>query len=650
MEKTMSQHIERVEQGVSLSDVSIQNPFWDDRLTNVLPGMLRHAEKQCRQTGRFQAIWAAGDPKRPLPEESHCFWTSDVAKWLEAVAYYLSKHEDATLRPAMDRVVADLVAAQEPDGYLNPYFTRCRPDERWTDLLGAHELYTAGHLMEAAVALHDSLGDDRLLGAMERLADHMDRRFGPRKDQVKGYPGHQEVELALVSLYRATGQRRYLKLAKYFVDERGRKRRGQGHYFVAESKRLGKSAAPLECAQAHVPVRKQTDAVGHAVRALYLYSGMAEVATETHDTELFAACRALWESITKRRMYVTGGVGSTARDERFTEDYDLPDESAYAETCAAIAMVFFARRMLEVDPRSEYADVMELALYNNVLAGMSLDGMRFFYQNRLASDPKRLELHPPKHGFGHDRQEWFGCACCPPNLARMLASLGNYAATRTEDGSLLRVNLYLGGSIRWQVSSGSAVVEMKTRYPWKGDVRLRVRVRQPSRFTLALRIPGWCRGATLRIDGRAIRMAPVMKDGYALLDRTWKGGETVRLTLPMDVQRIKAHPNVESAAGRVVIRRGPIVYCFEEADCGVPLDGICLAADHKPTARWEKDLLGGCVTVSVNARRAVAGDAAPLYAPGPIRQKSLAVRAKAVPYALWNNRSRGAMRVWMRSM
>jgi len=624
---------------VPITGVRIEGGFWGPRLETNRRATLPVQYEQLEQTGRLAALeqdWRAGQPNQP-----HQFWDSDIAKWIEAAAYSLATTPDPALEQRVDRVVTALALAQQDDGYLNSYYTTVDPDQRWTNLRDMHELYCAGHLMEAAVAHYEATGKRRLLEVLCGYADHIGARFGKKKGQGRGYPGHEEIELALMKLYRATGEARYLDLAKFFVDERGR----QPHYFDQEAAARGDDPATYWAqtyayCQAHAPVREQKEVVGHAVRATYLYSGMADVAMETGDGTLLAALRRLWKNLAERRMYITGGIGPTARNEGFTFNYDLPNESAYAETCAAIGLVFWAHRMLQLDPDARYADVMERALYNGVLSGVSQDGKAFFYANPLAVFPKEIE-GAPSH-LAATRQPWFGCACCPPNVARLLASFGQYVYAMR--GRELWVHLYAAGSVACRFNGVSVVLHQKTDYPWNGEVRFTVEPDKPAAFTLALRIPGWCRGAKLRVNGKPAGLKAVTRKGYARIKRQWQPGDALDLTLPMPVQRVRAHANVRANLGRVALQRGPLVYCLEEADNGPGLDRIVLP-DSAALRTVRKDILGGIVVLTAPARK-VAADGGALYRTD--QPKARPHRITAVPYCLWNNRKPGEMLVWIR--
>ena len=599
--------------------------------------------EQCRRTGRLDAWkleWKEGEPDPP-----HYFWDSDVAKWIEAAAYSLVHDPDPELEAGVDEVIEWIEAAQQPDGYLNIHFTIVRPDLRWQNLRQLHELYCAGHLMEAAVAYHDATGKRKLLDVLCRYADHIDNTFGPEAEgKTPGYPGHEEIELALIKLYRATGEERYLRLSTFFVDARGT----QPHFYDAEMTRLGQDAGGLPSrdrahaySQAHLPVREQTTAEGHSVRACYLYAGMADVAAETADEELFAACRAIFENISQRRMYVTGGVGSSRFGERFTFDYDLPNEEAYAETCAAIALVFFAQRMLQIEPDRCYADVMERALYNGVISGLSLDGSKFFYDNLLATHP---EVHTFSGQKSPERQEWFGCACCPPNIARLIAGLNGYVYA--ESGDTVWVHLFAESDATVEVAGATVRLRQCTQYPWDETVRLSVDPSAPLEFTVAVRLPAWCRNPVVRVNGLALDLPPLTDRGYVRLAGTWTPGDVVEIELPMPIERVEAHSSVRHDTGRIALQRGPVVYCLEEVDNGKDLADIRLPREAAFRIVAGPEELGGVpVLAGQGWRRDASAWGDELYRPAGTGLVPCEVRA--VPYYVWANRGSGEMIVWV---
>lgn len=627
----------------AVNRVTFDGGFWGSRMAVNRAVTLPAEYAQCRRTGRLEAFklnWKPGQPRRP-----HVFWDSDVAKWIEAAAYALAQQPDRTLSRRVDEVIDWIAAAQQPDGYLNTHFTVVALEKRWSDLRDAHELYCAGHLMEAAVAYAEATGKDKLLHVLCRYADYIARTFGRGKGQRRGYCGHPEIELALARLARATGERRYLELARYFVDERGQR----PSYFDREACARGEDPSRhwlhLDHYQAHAPVREQHTVEGHAVRALYLLAGMVDVASETGDAGLMKVCREQWRNVTQRRMYLTGGVGSAPHGERFTFDYDLPNETAYAETCAAIALVMTAHRFLQVTPDREYADVMERGLYNGIPSGISLTGDRFFYANPLTVVPaaERFMTGPVKAR----RQPWFDCACCPPNIARLFASLGPYAYA-TARGRVY-VHLYAQGTADLDLDGARVKLAQRTRYPWDGAVRLTVSPDRPAKFALCLRMPGWCVRPTVRVNGRTLAVRSLVR-GYLHIERRWQTGDTVELDLPMPIRCVVTHPHCRNNAGRMALQRGPVVYCLEEVDNGPDLHSLVLAPRIRLTARFAPKLLGGVTVIHGTALRPVASVCAAdaLYADAPASPALRRVALTAVPYCVWGNRKPGEMTVWMR--
>ena len=634
--------------------VHIRDPFWDplreiirvnaipyqwQALNDAVPG----AEPSgCLRNFRIASGAESGE---------HCgyvFQDSDAAKWLEGVAYSLMFHPDPDLEAKADEAVNTILSAQQPDGYLNTYYTIQAPEKRFTNLRDNHELYCLGHLIEAAVAYHRATGKTALLEAAERYADLVDRIFGPEPEKKHGYPGHPEAELALVKLYAHTGKEKYLRLARYFVDARGtqplyfpeeERRNGNGRYFFADG--------PLGYAycQADVPVREQQEAEGHAVRAMYLYSAMADLARITGDAGLRAACRRLWGSTAEKRMYITGGIGSSSYGEAFTFDYDLPNDTVYAETCAAIGLVFFARRMLLLDPAGEYADVMERALYNCVLSGMQLDGQRFFYVNPLEVLPEACRRDNAKRHVEFRRQAWFGCACCPPNLVRLLMSLGDYAYSVS--GSRAYAHLYLSGEAELRLPGGVLRLECSTAYPWSGSIRYTLHTEAPMQAELALRLPAWSPEYVLFLNGK--RAAPRPERGYLLLDRIWTEGDVLELRLDLRPRLYTASPRVPEDAGKAAVLCGPLVYCAEEADNGSELHRFSLDPGTEPVWDDNPDVPGNGKAVIASGWRDrdwPEGEAG-LYRPWRGRDRER-VRIRLIPYYAWANRSPGEMRVWLR--
>ena len=576
------------------------------------------------------------------------FQDSDLYKWLEAVAYQLAVRPDPSLREAADSAIRLIGQAQTPEGYLNTYYQTHPDEKRFSNLQNNHELYCAGHLIEAAVAFAQAVGDTRLLDVARRYADLIDRVFGPEEGKLHGYPGHEIIEMALVRLFRLTGEERYLRLARYFIDQRGQ----APLYFEEEARRDGnrdfvwnETFMRYQYYQAGKPVREQTEAEGHAVRAVYLYSGMADVAAETGDQTLFEACRTLFDNIVSRRMYITGAIGSTHVGEAFTYDYDLPNESVYAETCAQIGLCFFAQRMLNSEMDGRYADVIERALYNSVLSGMSLDAKRFFYVNPLEVVPEACEKDDRLRHVKPQRQKWFGCACCPPNLARFLGSLPSYAFSA--GGDTLYIHLYIGGEVRVALAHAEVHLSVESDYPWDGRVRLTVHT--PGEYGIAVRISGWCRGYELKVNGESVSSEPVR--GYVSLNRVWREEDTVELNLKMPVTLMRANPAVRADTGKLCVVRGPLVYSLEEADNGKDLHLLRLPLQTAFEVHDEPQLLGGIRTIRCNAfRRSKSFAEGQLYAPVCGAEEMTETQLTWIPYFAWANREPGEMAVWIREV
>ncbi|MZQ85866.1 glycoside hydrolase family 127 protein [Paenibacillus sp. 5J-6] len=578
------------------------------------------------------------------------FQDSDVSKWLEAVSYLLETSKDPALEQLTDEVIDIIARAQQKDGYLNTYFTLKEPENRWTNLAECHELYCAGHFIEAAVAYYKSTGKSKVLDVACRLADCIDQVFGAGPDQLNGYDGHQEIELALVKLYNVTQNERYLRLSQFFLDERGKE---PSFYEMEYHRRNGKVHFPAldivhdrAYSQAHKPIRDQDTAEGHAVRAVYMCTGMADVAAETGDAELLDACRRLWRNIVSKRMYITGAIGSMEYGEAFSLDYDLPNDTAYAETCASIGLIFFAQRMLQIEARSEYADVMEQALYNTVISGMSRDGKRFFYVNPLEVWPDAIGKNHTVNHVKAERQGWFGCACCPPNIARLLASLGHYVYNI--QGRTIYANLYIGNQATVDMEGQQVKIEQESQFPWEGHVRFHIDVEQETEFTLALRIPKWCREAKLMVQNESVSLSDVCENGYAYIQRKWQPNDHVELDLSMPVHRMTGHPQVRETIGKVALQRGPLVYCMEEADNGPNLHQVLLQRQPDYQIQFEPEVLGGLKTITAPANRLETSEWGDQLYMASAESHLKEVVAKFIPYYAWANRGRGEMSVWVK--
>ncbi|WP_219834130.1 glycoside hydrolase family 127 protein [Paenibacillus sp. R14(2021)] len=592
-------------QGVPFSKVVIDDAFWRPRLEVLKNVTIKVCLTKCEETNRIANFALAGGLIEGKFEGMY-YNDSDVYKVLEGAAYALMTERDAELEAEIDRIIALIAAAQEEDGYLSTYYTLEAPALKWTDM-EKHEMYNGGHLIEAAVAYYEATGKCELLDVACRMADHYDTIFGPGKRHWA--EGHEEIELALVKLFRATGEERYWKLALWLLEERGH---GHGVGAIWDKPDWG----PAYC-QDDVPVRDIQEVKGHAVRAMYLYTAMADVVLASGDSAYMDALDRVWAHTVERNMYVTGGIGPSVHNEGFTHDYDLPNESAYCETCAAIAMAFWNHRMNLLHGDGKYADLVEREMYNGALSGISLSGDKFFYVNPLASKGE------------HHRVDWFHTSCCPTNLARFLPSIGQYAYAVAEDG--ITVNQYMS-STATVVAANGAKVEMvqSTAYPWDGRIVLTVSPEQAGNFTVRLRLPGWCRGYRVSAQGEHVTGTEALAEkGYIVLNRHWTPGDTIELALDMPVETVRSRSEVEANRGRIAIQRGPVVYCAEQADnAGLDYDGFALSAQEPFAAEHRGELLGG---VTVLHGRESEGKPCVL-----------------VPYYAWDNREAGFMQVWVR--
>ena len=632
--------IKRQLEPVPFTQVTFEDGFWAPRLEVNRTVTIPHIYRQCEATGRISAFDLNFQRSVPSPVVL-IFGDSDPAKWLEAASYSLATHPDPALEAWAESVADKIIHAQQPDGYLNTHFTVTQPEMRWKNLRDWHELYCAGHLIEAAVAHYQATGQRKLLDALCRYADHIDATFGREPGKKRGYCGHPEIELALVKLYQTTQNPRYLKLATYFVDERGQ----QPYYFDIEAWTRDEDPAQFwaksyEYCQAHMPIREQTQVVGHAVRAMYLLSAVADLAHEDEDPTLLETGERLWHHLITRRMYFTGGIGAARQNEGFTQDYDLPDESAYAETCATIALIQWNHRLLQFSGERKYADIMERALFNGFLSGVSLDGARFFYENPLASSGH------------HHRQGWFECPCCPGNLARTLASLGGYFySTGTHD---IWVHHYAQGTAKMQVNGREVSLRQVTKYPWDGDVKLEVGIASPQRFTIHLRVPAWCERWQIAVNGEQLSVKDELLtgNGYIDLTREWNPGDLVKYRMDMPIRAIWAHPAVRDLQRRVALERGPLVYCLEGIDHhGTILDRIAIDprnVSNEFQVEHNENLLSG---VSVLRGKGTVVDESGwenvLYRNKQPSSKSIDITA--IPYYAWDNRAPGQMRIWIRA-
>jgi len=602
---------------VPFTDVAIEDGFWLPRMETNRNVTIPYAFRMCEETGRIDNFAIAGGLIDGL-YKGYIFNDSDVFKVIEGAAYSLAQFPDPQLEVYVDGVIDKIAAAQEKDGYLYTARTAMRPDkmplggkERWSHIEHGHELYNAGHLYEAAVAYFQATGKKKLLEVSEKNVALIDDVFGPGKKRYP--PGHEEIEIALGKLYRLTGKQKYLDLAKYFLDERGNP---DGHKLYGEYN------------QDHIPVIEQEKAVGHAVRAAYLYSGMADIAALTGDQSYVGAIGKIWEDVVGTKLYITGGIGATGGNEGFSFDYALPNDTAYSETCASIANAMWNHRMFLLHGEGKYMDVVERVIYNAFLSGVGMEGDRFFYSNRLAAKD------------GEERSPWFACACCPSNIVRYIPSIPGYIYAHRDNEVF--VNLYIGSRARFDVGGETLNIMQKTDYPWSGVIHIVVEPqKEPKKIAINFRIPGWAadrpvpgdlyrylekkeKAVTIFVNDKPVDYD--LKDGFAKILRVWKKGDSVQLNLPMPVRRILAHDNIEADRDRVALQRGPLVYCAEWVD---NRDGnvgnILLADDLELTSEFRPDLLNGV--------QVILGKADPDLV--------------MIPYYAWAHRGKGEMAVWL---
>ena len=592
-EDIKEQPLKMIEQ-IDFSHVKINDNFWSPRLSKHVSATLPVCIDQIEnQTGRIRNFENAAKGEG---EHSGIFFDdSDVYKALEGMAYSLINNPDPELEKKADEWIDKFAAAQQPDGYINTFYTLTGLDKRWTNM-DKHEMYCAGHMIEAGVAYYQATGKRKLLDVCIRMTDHMMSQFGPGKRHW--VPGHEEIELALVKLYQTTQEQKYLDFAYWLLEERG-----HGHGTMGDEGKWD----PVYY-QDIVPVRRLTDISGHAVRCMYLYCGMADVAALKNDTGYIAAIDRLWDDVV-RNMYITGGIGSSRDNEGFTEDYDLPNLDAYCETCASVGMVLWNQRMNQLTGDSKYIDILERSLYNGALAGISLGGDRFFYVNPLESKGD------------HHRQEWYGCACCPSQLSRFLPSIGNYIYASSDDA--LWVNLYIGNTGQIRIGETDILLTQETDYPWDGSVKLTISTSQPLEKEIRLRIPNWCKTYDLSINGKRINVSE--EKGYAVI-KDWKSQDVIALDMDMPVEIVAADPHVKENFGKRAIQRGPLVYCMEEIDNPVYFDQIQLSPSTTFQTAFVSDILNGIKTIKTNGR---------------------AQSATFIPYYAWDNRKAGKMRVWI---
>lgn len=637
---------------VDLKKIKIKDPFWSKHVDLVREAAIPYQ-------------WNAMNDRIPDAEPSHCldnfaiaagrkngefygavFQDTDIAKWLEAVGFSLAAYEDRELEKTADEAIDLIAGAQQEDGYLDTYFIIKEPDRKWKNLCEGHELYTAGHMMEAAVAYYQGTGKRKFLDVVCKLADLLCETFGTEDGKIHGYPGHQEVEVGLIKLYQVTGKGKYLDLAKYFIDARGV---GENYFLkeiqTPEYRNIFPELAGyrLVYSQSDRPVREQEAAEGHAVRAVYMYSAMAELAYEYQDQELMDACVRIWDNIVRKQMYITGGIGASGILERFTTDYDLPNDCGYSESCASIGLAMFGIRMANITRDASYIDTVERALYNTVLAGIALDGKSFFYVNPLEVWPDNCIERTSKEHVKPIRQKWFGVACCPPNIARTLASMGQYVYSAGEGE--LYVNLFISNQAEVDLGNGAAQVSVETSFPFENEIHIAVDGIPADGMKLAVRIPEYARNYQILSGGS--RADYKTEQGYAVIMLR----EDTKLTVSFEAPArfIRANPNVRADCGKVAVTMGPLVYCLEEIDNGKNLSELYVDT-RQEIEEVDSDLFGGIKELVFKGKRIeeTAWNGGELYGEHPLRLAD--VTLKAVPYAYWNNRGMGEMSVWMKEL
>ena len=616
--------LKKLEQ-VSYAEVKIDDKFWKSRMDAVsnvtIPVCIDQTEVKTGRIRNFEKVAA----KKGEKHDGMFYDDSDVYKALEAIAYSLSNHPDAAIEKKADEWIDKIAAAQLPDGYLNTFYTLGDITKRWTDM-DMHEDYCAGHLIEAAVAYYNTTGKRKLLDVAIRFANEMDATF--RLQNRHWVPGHEEIELALVKLYKATGNSKYLDMADWYLQQRG-----HGHFTVENR---GK-----DYYQDKLPVKEQTQITGHAVRAMYLYTGAADVAAAKNDSGYMKAMKQVWDDVVYRNMYITGGIGSSGRNEGFSVDYDLPNADAYCETCASVGMVLWNQRMNMLTGESKYIDVLEKSLYNGALDGLSLSGDRFFYGNPLSSNG------------GDNRSEWFGTACCPSNIARLVASVGNYIYAKADNE--IWVNLFIGNTASFTIKDRKIQIKQVTNYPWDGKIKIAVEPDKQTEFDLFVRIPGWANnqpvpGDTYRylenspekisISLNGIPAIYKMLNGYAVISKKWKMGDVVELNLPMPVRRIVAIELIKDNQNSVALQRGPLVYCFEHVDNEGEAMNFAIPDKAIFKAVFKPGILNGIVEIQAQVPVAKVS-------PDGVSVSSVNRKITAIPFYSWANRGKGQMQVWV---
>lgn len=629
---------------VSPADVTITDEFWRHRIDTNATETIWYVYERLEEDGRVENFRQAAAGNEEYEREGRPSCDADLHKWLEGACRVLVDHEDPELRETVDEVVDLIASVQRDDGYVDTYFELAEPGERWTNLGMMHELYVAGHLFEAAIAHHELTDNTKLLDVARRFADHISETFGEEEEKIHSPPGHPEIEIALVRLARATGEERFRELAQYFVDARGTTDRFEWELENPEKTAGGDSGSVFErlyadddgeydgrYAQDHKPLREQRTIEGHAVKATYLFTGATALLEDIDDPDLLEAMLAIWDNMRTKRMYVTGGIGSASYNEGFTEDYDLPNEDAYSETCGAISNVLWNDRLFRITGDHRHQDIIERALYNALLSGVSLDGKQFFYRNPLAATD-------------HERSEWFErCPCCPTNVVRFLPRVPEYIYSTTDDE--LFVNLYIASDTAVELAETDVDITLESELPWEDGVSVTVDPEEATSFSVNVRIPDWATSPTVRVNGAAVEGVP--SEGIMSIDRTWQSEDRIEIDFGLEAEQLVAHPAVRNNAGRTALRRGPLVYCLEEPDAvenldRVELTGTPTTSDSIAELQSEKTLVADASITSTD------GWSDTLYRLAD-DQTNRSDEVTAIPYYAWNHRGTCEMQVWVRS-
>jgi len=638
-----------------LSFIKIQDSFWFRYIRLVKDVIIPYQ-------------WEVLNDKVPDTVKSHCihnfrvaageiegefhgavFQDTDVAKWLEAVAYTLEAFPDEKLEALADNTIELIERVQSDDGYLNTYFTIKEPKGRWQNLMEGHELYTAGHMIEAAVAYYKATGKRRFLDVVIRFADAIAEQFGPKEGKCHGYPGHQEIELALVKLYHVTKNKKYLELARYFIDARGK---GENYFLQEEKRPLFKHIFPEfreydpAYSQSHLPVSSQEEAVGHSVRAVYMYCAMADLAYETKDEALMNVCIRIWDNMVTKRMYITGGIGSSGILERFTTDYDLPNDENYSETCASIGLALFGKRMAEITKEASYIDVVEQALYNTILSGIAIDGKSFFYVNPLEVWPDNCMPRTSKEHVKPVRQKWLPVACCPPNVSRTLASLGQYLYFQEKDK--LYVNLFISNETKVTLNQTEFNIKLKTKFPFENNIVLSIKACKSQKAAIYFRVPKYARNYQILINGKLYEEMNIEK-GYAVIEKVFHE-DKLEVIFEAPAEYVRANPKVRADAGKTAIVKGPLVYCLEETDNGDNLASIYADTGQKLIERYDEEVLDGVLVILGKGKKlgSTGWNESELYK--TMKPELEDITFKAIPYCFWCNRQPGEMIVWLKEL